>query len=32
VPFVLGGVDVAITINGNRIHESPFHIRIRFLR
>jgi adhesin/invasin len=32
LPFTLGTVDVAITINGNPIHHSPFRIRIRFLR
>ena len=30
LPFTLGTVDVTITINGNGIHQSPFHIRIRF--
>jgi len=32
VPFVLSTVNVAITINGNPIHDSPFKIKIQFFR
>lgn len=31
-PFTLGTVNVTITINGNGIHQSPFHVRIRFFQ